>query len=415
MAAATSLAEAPIVRHVRRWPRRVLVTVVAILVLLVAVRIALPFAIERLVNQRLAAIPSYSGAVQDIDIHLFRGAYSLEGLAIFKDDGTMRQPFFSAADIDFSIAWRDLWRGKIVSDIHVQKGELVFVQGPTADATSTGADQPWQAVIEDLFPIDITHFELRDGSIRYIDATTEPRVDVFITNMRAIATGLRNRPDEAGEELPAEVTIAGDSLGGGEVHLQLAAEPLAAQPHFELSLKVDDVNLPALNEFLKAYANVDVSRGTFQLAAEMAGRHGAFQGYVKPFFNDLDFSDVEGDDKNIGERIWERIVAGFAWLVKNKSRDQVATRVPFQGRFGDPDVGLWPTIANLFRHGFVQAFNPTVEGTVEAEDVLPDGSHARGVDIADVKTPGPPDESQSEGDAKNRAGAPTGRGAETEK
>ncbi|MDO8541759.1 MAG: hypothetical protein Q7S40_15085 [Opitutaceae bacterium] len=32
----------------------------------------------------------------------------------------------------------------------------------------------------------------------------------------------------------------------------------------------------------------------------------------------------------------------------------MATRIPFEGRFGDSKVGLFATIANLFRHGFIR-------------------------------------------------------------
>ena len=49
------------------------------------------------------------------------------------------------------------------------------------------------------------------------------------------------------------------------------AEPLAVRPHFHLSMNVDNVNLPALNDSLMAYVGVDVGRGTFRMAAEMAG------------------------------------------------------------------------------------------------------------------------------------------------
>ena len=162
----------------------------------------------------------------------------------------------------------------------------------------------------------------------------------------------------------------------------LAAEPLAVDPHFHLSLQLDDVNLPALNQSLRAYANVDVSRGTFRLVAEMAGRDGGFQGYVKPFFENVDFHNLEDKDKGIRSQIWEQVVAGLAWLVKNKQRKQVATRIPFEGRFGDPKVGLFATITNLFRHGFIRAFNPTIEGTVQAENVLPSGKSVDGKGVA---------------------------------
>jgi hypothetical protein len=168
------------------------------------------------------------------------------------------------------------------------------------------------------------------------------------------------------------------------------------------------VNLPDLNESLKAYANVDVGRGTFRMAAEMAGKDGGFQGYVKPFFEDLDFNNLEDKRKNVLSRIWENVVAGLAWLVKNKPRDQVGTRIPFQGRFGDPQVGLMTTVRNLFRHGFVRAFKPTVEGSVHADNVLPSGASADGTKVADVKEERAGSK-QGEVTEDKRAGAPTGR------
>jgi hypothetical protein len=143
------------------------------------------------------------------------------------------------------------------------------------------------------------------------------------------------------------------------------------------------------------------------MAAEMAAKDGGFQGYVKPFFEDLDFKNLEDKRKNVLNRIWETVVSGLAWMVKNKARDQVGTRIPFQGRFGDSQVGLFTTIQNLFRHGFIRAFNPTVEGSLKAENVLPSGASADGQNVAETKE----DRAVRDADPRNeqRAGAPTGR------
>jgi hypothetical protein len=382
------------------------VAVAIIVVLLVGARVALPFVVKRQVNARLEDIPGYVGHVDRIAIHLWRGAYSLHDIGIYRQEGQLRQPFFVAKTIDFSLAWRELLHRHIVSDIVIDGAQLVFVKGPTEDTSQKDTDRRWQQVVKDLFPIDITHFELTDGVLRYIDHTREPAADLFIRNMHVLATGLRNRAGGRQGEFPAQINVQGEILGGGQVTLSLAAEPLAEQPHFHLSLKVDDVNLVALNDSLKAYANVDVGRGTFRLAAEMAGRDGGFQGYVKPFFEDLDFKNLADENKGLGTRIWEKIVAGIAWLVKNKPRDQVATRIPFQGRFGDPKVGLLATIGNLFRHGFVRAFNPTVEGTIRADNVLPSGQSANGENVDATKSDSPGE--RNSGDPKH-AGAPTPR------
>ena len=372
-----------LLQRVRSWPQRVVITITLIAVILLGARIAMPYVVKRMVNDRLQRIPGYTGYVNDIGIHLWRGAYSLHGFGILRLNGKVREPFFLAKDIDFSLAWRELWHRKIVSEIYIEQGQLNFVKGPSAEESQTDLDHRWQDVIKDIFPIDITHLEITDGFLRYVDTTRQPNVNLFVTHMRVTATGLRNRPGERHSgEFPAEITLEGESLGAGKLNLVLDAEPLAAEPHFHVSLKLDNVNLPALNESLKAYAHVDVGRGTFRLVGEMAGRDGGFQGYVKPFFENVDFHNLEDKDKGIGSRIWKHLVAGAAWLVKDKARDQVATRIPFEGKFGDAKVGLFATITNLFRHGFIRAFNPTVEGSVHADNVLPTGKSADGNAVA---------------------------------
>lgn len=398
-----------IVHHVRRWPRRVLITVVAIVLVLVAARIALPYVVEHQVNQRLANIPGYTGTVDNIGIALVRGAYEMNGVAIYRMEGKVREPFLLARRIDFSVAWRELFRGKVVSDLKIDRPEVTIVQAPREEESQRDIDRRWRAVVKDLFPIDITHLEIVGGAIRYIDRTRKPEVDIFIKDMRAIATGLRNRPKDEGRPFPATIKVTGTTLGGGRLELRVDAEPLAAQPHFELRAQVEDVDLTALNDSLRAIANVDVSRGTFQLAAEMAGKDGGFQGYVKPFFEDLDFNNLSDKQKGVFSRVWENVVAGLAWLVKNKSRDEVGTRIPFEGRFGDPQIGLWATIRNLFRHGFVRAFTPTVEGSLDAKNVLPSGKSADGKDVA-KRGEGQPGAGEPVG-----AGEPTGRALEPRK
>jgi hypothetical protein len=333
-------------------------------------------------------------------------------VAIFKINGAAREPFFSAKRIDFSLAWRELVHRQVVSDIEADDPEIHLVAAGTHEASQKDLDRRWQEVIKDLFPIDITHFEIRNGFVSYKDMTKQPNIDIFISNMHAQATGLRNTPDRTGEEFPAKIFVDGDSLGGGQLRVFVEAEPLANQPHFHLSAKLDNVNLPALNDSLRGIAKVDVGRGTFRLAAEMAAKDGGFQGYVKPFFEDIDFRNIEDKEKPVFSRVWEHVVQGLAWLVKNKSRDQVGTRIPFQGRFGDTKVGMWTTVRNLFRHGFIRAFNPTIEGSINPDNILPSGQSATAPNVADVKTdPQAPTEKtkkQKEREAE-KAGTPTGR------
>lgn len=369
-------------RGTARWLRGLTIALVVVLALALLARLVLPFLLQRAINARLEAIPDYTGSVESVDVGLLRGAYALNGLVIRKRNALQGEPFFAADRIDFSLAWRELVRRRVVSDIVVTRGRLNFLREPAAEFSQLDADRRWQDVIQDIFPIEITHLEINDGRLHFVDRAADPVVDVFIKNMHALVTGLRNRPaDEDGEPMPADLLVEGSTVGGGSLLIVGKGEPLAAQPHFELRVTVERVALPELNELLRAYGKVDVSRGVLDVYFEMAARDGRFEGYLKPFFTELDFRDLAEDDKNLAEKLWEKVVSGLVGLFKNKPKDQLGARVPFAGEFGDPRIGLLATLRTIFRHGFIRPLPERLERSVEAENVEPPG-----------QTPKPPKE-----------------------
>jgi hypothetical protein len=334
---------------------------------LVSARVAAPYLVRHAINQRLNKIPGYSGAVGDINLQLWRGAYRIHDITIVKKTGGVKEPFFAAKQIDFSLAWRELFRRKFVSDIIITDGRLNFIRGATEDSSQLTADRRWQDVINDLFPIDITHLSIDHGILRYADMTHQPVVDIAITDLNVEATGLRNRTADSGDEFPAKINLTGQTPGHGRLQLYSKMEPLATPAHLELNVELKDVSLPVLNDFLRAYADVDVSRGRFELFGQLAVGGGHYEGYVKPFLDQLDFKDYPNQDSSIGKRVWETIVSALVKLVKNKQRNQFATRIPFSGDAGKMDVGTWTAIANALHHGFVQALHEGFEGTTHPD------------------------------------------------
>jgi hypothetical protein len=358
-------------RRARSWSRRTFIAIGIVMIVLLLIRLVLPWALERGINGRLSRIPGYQGHVEHIAVSLFRGAYSLHNVRVLKSNGGVPEPFFSAQEIDFSVAWRQLFHRQIVSDIHIDNAEVNIVKGTSAETSQTEVDRRWQDVVKDIFPIDITYLEIQHSVLNYIDRSRDPDFHVYIKNMHLEATGLRNRPEKNGQDLPATVIVDGDSLGGGKLHVFVEAEPLADQPHFHFTMSLQPVSLPALNDFLKAYGNVDVSSGVFRMFVEVAARGGRFEGYIKPFFEKLEFKSQDDKKKGLASRLWEKLVAGLVHLLKNKSRDQLGTRIPFAGEIGDPKAGIWPTVRNVFHHGFVRAFTEDVDNSVKPQDVEP--------------------------------------------
>jgi hypothetical protein len=334
-------------------PRRLVLSVAVLVLALLAVRIAAPYVIRHAINSRLARVEGYAGGVEGVNLRLLRGAYQLTGVSILKHEGPRLAPLLSVDTVDFSLAWRELFNGRVVSDILLIKPDLrLTTTTPPDDAQADG--RRWQDALSDIFPVEITRFEITRGAVRFVDETSSPRVDIALTGLELVATGLRNRPD-ADESSPARLSAQAVTTGDGRLELMMDGDLLAGSPRFNLKVDWQDISLPAFNDFLEAYANIDVSAGTLNLFAEMSARDGGFEGYVKPFFENLAFENLGDADKNLARRLWENIVAATAAIVKNDDRNQVATRIPFSGRFGETDVGIWATVGNLIRNGFIEA------------------------------------------------------------
>jgi hypothetical protein len=367
MQARTLLSEIPGEQRVLRWPRACLVTLGIVVVLLISARAIAPEYIHRAINHRLSRIPGYVGRVGGIHLAVWRGAYRIDAMVIEKANGKVREPFFSAKSIDFSVAWRDLFRRKFVSDIFITDGRLTFLNGPTAETSQMDADKRWQDVVNDIFPIDITHLVIKGGVLRYVDTTRTPRVDVAINDLEVVATGLRNKTEENGQPFPAQIDISGRTFGDGDLRLNAQAEPLADQAHFKIDLELKHVSLPTLNDLLRAYVGIDVSRGQFDVFGQMAMQNGHYEGYIKPFMNRVDFANQDDPNKKLGERLWKGIVVAVVKLFKNGDTKQIATRIPFSGDAKGMDVMTLRTILNGLRNGFVKALAPGLEGTTHPD------------------------------------------------
>ncbi len=358
-------------RGLRRGGKWLLVAIV----LLAIVRMVLPVGLEALVNRRLAAIPGYAGRVEDIDVSIVRGAYQLEGLRIDKHGETaVHLPLVQADTIDFSLAWGELLRGRVLSEIHADGLAFTLVQGESAAESQTPSpvERRWQAVVNDLFPIEITHLEVTRGQLRFFNAEGELPYDIRLREVELVAADLRNRsaPDE---KMPARLRLTATTDAGGRMQIDGRGEPLADAPRFDVNVEVQHIALPQLNDFLRAYANVDVRAGSLSVYGEFAAADGEFEGYVKPFLENVDFADSEGQRKSLSSRFWEAIVSGLAFVFKNHERDQLGTRVPISGEFGQADVGTLATIGNTVRHAFIQAFSERVDHTLGDPDASGDG------------------------------------------
>jgi Domain of Unknown Function (DUF748) len=353
------------------WQRASRVTqwVIIVIVLLIAIRIALPFAVKDYVNHQLNKAHAYTGKIGDVNMRLWRGGYRIHQIQIQKKTGGVSSPLFSASEMDLSIDWRELFHGSVVGEVVLRQPKINFVTGPTPEQKQTGKDEAWYKMLESLFPFDLNRVEISNGEIHFQDASSKPPVDIYISKISATATNLSNARD-AKQKLPSGLAASASTVGGGTLDLQLHMNLLKAKPAFEMNCGLTNVDLVALNDFLRAYGKFDVAHGRFAFYTSVASDDGNYDGYFKVFFSNLDVFEWDKErKKNILEIFWQAIVGGITTVFKNHPKDQLATKIPIAGSYTNSSVGIWTATATLLQNAFIHALVPKIDQHVTVEQV----------------------------------------------
>lgn len=365
------------VRRHRGW----IIAAASVIVLLLLIRfVGSPLA-KAAVNRKLAEMPDFVARAEAVTLAVWRGGLDVRDFVLYERGFENEPPLLHVKKASVAFAPGALFTGKLGGSIRVTGLEVNAIKRTDDEAGPKGQEpeereaevkaevqekkeavKRWQDELRQAIPMEITRFELTDGRIHFVDVTKQPEAEVAIENLRVVATDLQNRPEPDGDPLPAKVQVEGVMTGNGQLKASVAVDPLAEQPRFQGSFEVRGLSLPPLNSFLLAYANADVSAGTFEVYSEIQAQNGAYEGYVKPLFHDLDFRTASDRDKNAAELLAKKVVTAVASLLENEDEEQVATRAPFSGNFADNEVDIWTTIATLFRNAFVQALRGGFEG-----------------------------------------------------
>ncbi len=339
----------------------------SLLILLIAFRLALPYILLRYVNRQLTLIKGYSGHVEDIDVALIRGAYTIKDIKLNKTDGKVPVPFFSAQTIDISVEWGALIHGAINAKIKVQHPIINFAKGPTEATSQTHLDKSWTEVVGKLIPFKLNRFEIFDGEIHYHDFYSNPKLDMFTKNVHILAENLSNAKHQK-ELLPSTVEATAD-VYGGKVSLHMKLDALNKSPTFEAKAELTGLDLTHLNNFLQAYGNFDVKQGEISIYTEAAAKDEIIKGYAKPIIKDLKVINWKEDKDHPLKLAYKAVISAVTWVFKNHGKDQLATRAEFEGSLKDPEVNTWYIIGQLLRNAFIQALYPSLENSVNINNV----------------------------------------------
>jgi hypothetical protein len=326
--------------------------ILIVIFLLVAVRVALPIGIKYEINKYLGShLKEYTGSIENFDLALYRGAYQVQGLKIWKLDSNS-VPLLQVDEIDMSLAWRALWHRKILADIVVNEPRVNLIDSKKKEKTQYGNEQKdLHKILSKLVLFDIESFSVRNGTFRFINYDLKVPAEVVADRIQLHAHNIKNSLSSE-ELLPSSLDVTGYLQGEYFFELHGSFNLMSEIPSLDARFELKDFQLNSLNPILLAYLPLSFTRGTLSVYAEVASKDGKILGYVKPFFKKVKVISKDEKFKSVRHFGFEIVTAAGNLLFRNGKTLTTATRVAFHGNIRDPKVNTGEALKLSFENAF---------------------------------------------------------------
>ena len=231
--------------------------------------------------------------------------------------------------------------------------------GPTAAAEREQREKAASAAKQtsnapDLF-LKINELRFSRSTVGFVNKATTPAYRVFIADTDGSLTNLSNHALEG----TAAAKLKGAFMGSGTATAEGTFKAEKSGPVFDIDVRIEEVDVTKLNDIFRAYGRFDAAAGRFYFYSELGARDGVVTGYIKPLFKDLKIYSKEQDkSKSVARKMYERVVGGVAKVLKNRPRDEVATKAEVVGRIDNPKVGTVAALLRLVENAFFKAILP---------------------------------------------------------
>lgn len=355
-----------------------------IVLLLVAVAIIVPPLVVPKINEFLAEFsPIYKARIEGLTINPFRGAYAARGLQVTLK-AQPEEKFINVDRIDASLAWRELFRGKIVADLLIDEADVFITDNVLAAVRKANSQsrEDTEKAVKKMVPFRIERIDVRDSSVEIADFRKLPKearwrlsdIDGRISN----ATPSENAPMTL-------ATLEGELLDSAPLkvlaQMNLTKKPLA----WDADIEIKDFELPKANPVLKTKVPLTFNTGKLDLYSEIKSEKGGISGYAKPFVKNADIV-ARGEDfadlKNYGIEV---STAAANLLLRNSKDKTMATKIDFAYNNGDFKINSAKALSEAIENSFGDEVPEGIEDEVRLSGSSQEASEEKENEKGDQK------------------------------
>lgn len=327
---------------------------------------------RHLETQMNADLVGYTARIRAVRFHPFGFAITLKDTTITQE----KHPKPAVADfprLDASVQWRALLFGKLVADVRFDRPKIhvdrTHVEAEANDKVAV-EDRGWQQALEDVYPLKINEFVIRNGEITYIEDKQSP--PLHVDEVQFHANNIRNIRSKD-RTYPSDVTLTGRIFESGKLtfdgNADFMAEPYAGMKG---ALGIADVRLDPFRPIIEKY-NLTIAKGRLSFTSDVEYSPKFKKADVKQVtIKDLDAAYVNRPARAEAAEQFRAKTAEAAKEVANEpdilllvQKVTAGGRVRFVNEAVDPDYALELADATLdVRQLSNQAKRPPTTGTI---------------------------------------------------
>lgn len=309
--------------------RVVLGVALALVVVLLAVRIAANPIAATSTQRALDDLTGYDGTFASVNVSFFPPAYGIHDLQLVHDGDTL----VFIESLDARVDWKTLFRGRLRGDVVAQHAKFTLdLQRNDIDFTSA---------LDEVVPFKLDRFSLRDSEIELIGGDTKLRV-------KDVAFTVENLDENA----PLLMAGRGRVANAGVLSLFFVADILDGKPAISGQAQLSGLQLESLADWAKAKAGVS-PRGTLFLGVNVNTVKTNVTGDVEIIAWDV---KVDG----LLESLLGDIKAGIANIAFKVLADEgenrrASVRLPLRVDLNNVHPKVWPTVLGVVSTSFINA------------------------------------------------------------
>lgn len=334
---------------------------VILIAVVLTIRAVSPFVILNQINSFLAKFSDvYYAQIEDFDISIFRGAYQFEGLSV-QLKKTTEGDFANIRVIDVSIAWRELFQGRLNTDISFDGATVTLTNLTINTISKKDDDSDSKKAVKKLFPVRIGRIDLKNSSFEFADLIDSPNAErLKMTKLQGRLSNVTATSSSPLSLLSARGTLFDSTPIDVVAQLNLLKKPIA----WDADIELKDFNLSNANGWLKRKLPLTFTSGRLNLYSEIKSESGKIEGYAKPFLFNVDVvanSEVFSGLKHFAIEISASAANLFLRTAKEKT---LATKVLFSYENGDLKINSSKAFSEAFKNGFTEKIPEGIDNEI---------------------------------------------------